>query len=176
MVLVSKLSEQNSYSWMCVRCSSQFHCICSWPSLWGELCCFLFSWHWLKLSGSLVWACWAACANPGGSACPWRTLQVSLLISRCSWWPIPQVPLDSSTVVRSIMGWTGTDERGGERVTRNSPKQSFRGLYYQWKGKGLEGLWQFVGQNLSRETQQIVFASGTAFCNSDDYENKVHII
>lgn len=89
-----------------------------WPSLWGELCCFLFTWHWLKLSGSPLWACWAvshsaACTNPGGSACPLRTLQVSLLTPRCSWWPMPQVPLDSSTAVRYIMGWTGTDKRGG---------------------------------------------------------------
>lgn len=135
-------------------------------------CCFLFTWHWLKLSGSLLWACCAAshsaaCTNPWGSACPWRSLQVSLLISRCSWWPIPQVPLDSSTTARHIMGWTGTERR--RKSDKKFPKKILqRTLFNQWKGKGLEGLWQFVGQNLSRETQQIVFASGTTYRNSDE--------
>lgn len=126
-----------------MRCSSQFHSICI--GLPCEENFAVSSSLWLKLSGSPLWACWAAshsaaCANPGGSACPWRTLQLSLLTSRGSWWPIPPVPLDSSTAAGYIMRWTGTDKRGGERVIRNSPKQFFRGLYHQWEGKGLAGL------------------------------------
>lgn len=79
-------------------------------------------------------------------------LQVSLLTARCSWWAIPPVPLDSSTTVGYTVDGQG-QTRGGERVTRNSPKKNFfRGLYYQQKGKGLEGLWECVGQNLIGNT------------------------
>lgn len=132
-------------------------------------CCFLFTWHWLKVSGSPLWACCAAShsaawTNPRGSACPWRALQVSLLISRCSWHPIPPGSLDSSTTARYIMGWTGTERRSDKKFSK---KILQRTLFNQWKGKGLEELWQFVGQNLSRETQQIVFASGTTYWNAD---------
>lgn len=162
LVIISELSEQKITAESMWDAPPSF--IQYWPSLEENIpvSCSL---------GSLLSACWAA-RDSAAPTNPWALPARGELCRFPCWFPgslvtHSSVPLDSSTTVRYKMGWTGTNKRGGKRVARNSQKKFSRGLYCQLWGKGLEGLWQFVEQNFSRETANCLCFRNT-LPNSDD--------